>query len=672
MPLKPTSPAKKAAPPKLTESLIAESILVRLGLDRLEAGEVLPLPSQADSIYRTLTAICTIAKNTVITFRGCEYIFIWPHEMKPKQGTQILSSGDEKYGSSIYAQIVLAPKDTRKRAQHIRVSYRLYLNGMWKDGEPLYILEGQGNPTTVLAGNNVLPVTTADPKTGLDEPLPSSSREAMETVNRVLFEWLDELNQAATGTRDSIYDAELSATIKGGHFDVPRAQFCCYLPTKNVAIFLQLLTILYAPLVTQANGMINLADHLGLKVKHFTDSMHRITGIQFQWRHGKKLVVSVSFYDKRKRVAQMRQGKTLDDDEKGLVKENVRFDITIHKRGVEQLIGEARRLLTERRKVVPTFLEDLPAKEFLENEPEPTMWWFERAIIVLSSAPVGGKSKRSSFSRYLVSAALNTILRLKSIVKCTPAALQAFVELDDRVVRAWRAAKKFEAGNRAKEIVEISGLKKTAVYAHRLRLLAQYGIDIAIPYAFYRDLEHYGPKSMTTQEGRAAMNKALGKAADKEEVWRLLQEGITNFFAQLVDVVGGTVASPPTLLPMRVVGSTSSPVVQSIPAETPSEPNTGGRGRRKSWSGTIKALQLEGIGTQSPEKQLIEALQSARISLKGDLSDKERDDMKLRVQVLQTWAKRRRDTTEQQQATRRRNRAHPPRPTRGWIPPPKK
>ena len=64
------------------------------------------------------------------------------------------------------------------------------------------------------------------------------------------------------------------------------------------------------------------------------DDARRITGIQFQWRHGTKLGASLVFYDKRKRVAQMRQGKTLGPNEKSLVLENVRFDITLHKRGI--------------------------------------------------------------------------------------------------------------------------------------------------------------------------------------------------------------------------------------------------------------------------------------------------------------------------------------------------
>jgi hypothetical protein len=59
-------------------------------------------------------------------------------------------------------------------------------------------------------------------------------------------------------------------------------------------------------------------------------------------RHGKKTLFSFCFYDKRKRVADMRQGKSLLPAEAATIRENVRFDITAHGLGIVAIIKAAR------------------------------------------------------------------------------------------------------------------------------------------------------------------------------------------------------------------------------------------------------------------------------------------------------------------------------------------
>jgi hypothetical protein len=704
MPSKNAVAPKHAQLEKNAESLIAESYLLRLDLDPSEILDPRLMPTDSDSICGALKAICAAPRDTVIRFRGRDHIFIWPHDMKPKQGTQIFSAADGVLDRSVHAQIVIAPQD--KPTQHIRVTYRLYKNTMWEAGKAAYFLECQGNPTTIFAGNNVVPITTEDRKTGAIEPLPSSSRRSMLMVNRAPFELLKALDRAITGEK-ATYDPARTNAIQRGEFELVRTQFCCYLPTPNVQRFLQLLTVLYAPLVTEAEGMINLAEHLGLKVKHFTDTKHRITGIQFQWRHGKKLVTSLVFYDKRKRLAQMRQGKTLSEEEIDLVHENVRFDITLHKRGIEQFVGGARRELAKKRVSAPTFLDDLPAKAFLEGKPRPTMWWFEKAVVVYSTSPSEGQPERTSFADWLVSTALGDMLRLTSLVKCTPAALHVFAELDEPVVKAWRQADKFEAGSWAKQIIETSGLEKTTVYGHRKRLLTAYGIDIAIPYPFYRDMVHHGPKSLTTPENREAMNQALGKTADKQEVWRLLQQDVTNFFTQLVEVVGATVSSRPTHLPMKVIGPkkvigkiSDAPVAVpsgQAPARAPTKVGlplsvSGSKSRSakegvatralkgareatataaeaqankvsiqsigmpKGWNARKSTLP-EGIDRQSSKAKLLAAWRAARKLSRQKLPDRVSSYLSYRIDELERLIERRKGITKQQVTTRAENKA---------------
>src|SRR5208337_4777156 len=96
-------------------------------------------------------------------------------------------------------------------------------------------------------------------------------------------------------------------------------------------------------------------------------------------------------------------------------------------------------------------------------------------------------------------------------------------------------------------------------YERRKVWLAKYNIDIAIPYAFYRDLEFFGPNSLTKPEARAALIAAIGQGVG-EDTLRLLEEASANFFAQMADVVGKPISGPPTLLPTKVAGETLAAV----------------------------------------------------------------------------------------------------------------
>jgi hypothetical protein len=669
----PINSAATAASLKLTESMIAESMLIRIGLDQPMFG-ARPEPPEAPLVRESLIAICSAPTETEIEFYGRKHCFIWPTEMKRSQGTQILSRSDDPTDLSIKIQMTLAPKD--QPAQHIRVTYRLFKNNCCeeddpeyrKEGDPRYFLECEGNPTTVLAGNNVFPVTTVDQETGEAEKLPSSSRASMKVVNRALCDLLKAVSEAVLPDRQCLLDFWTLNRIEEGNFELVRAQYCCYLSTPNVLRFLQLICLLYAQTVHDAERVSTLANHLGLAVKQFIGKNNRVTGVQFQKRHGTKPVVSLVFYDKQRRIAQMRQGKTLAPEEKELVNRAVRYDMTLHRRGIEQMVGEARKVLEEHRQKRPNFLANAVSANFLRETPETTMEMFEDAVTILSHKVVRNMPKRYSFSSGLVKRTLNGILGLGNIVKWTPARLHAFTELPNPVVKAWYAPELTKGkgrwpkkGDWTTPIMERTGLGKTHVYEERKQLLAEHGIDISIAHKFYRDLEHLGPKSLINAENREALNRALSKNADKDEVFRLLHEGIDNFFAQLVEVVGATVNGPPTKLPLKKVGDTSSRSLQAKHVAA-REANTGIPQRRRSKKQTINALRREGFGPHSAEARLLDAMNSTRIGLAaGNVSDRERDDMKLRLQVLSRWLRERANLTKQQQATRRRNRMSPPR-----------
>ena len=77
----------------------------------------------------------------------------------------------------------------------------------------------------------------------------------------------------------------------------------------------------------------------------------RVTAVKFEKRHGKNSAFSVTFYNKRTRVGQMRQGKTFNTDEEELIDNNVRFDMTAHAIGIMRIIEAARSFLREHREL---------------------------------------------------------------------------------------------------------------------------------------------------------------------------------------------------------------------------------------------------------------------------------------------------------------------------------
>ena len=540
--------------PHVIESLIAEPVALRLGLDRTKANPISPRfprgrlsKSEAEKIEAALRAICAAPEDLIIERHGRRFKFVRPHPANPSKGTQLSS----RPGSTCAAQIVVAPMD--EPAQHIYAFYALLKNGNHVDGEARFFLECEGNSTTSLSFNNLLPITFRDPASGKLASYPSSSPAAMMAVNRELFYFLDDVAQQVTGIEASLFSPETRTAIRCGDFTIVHIQHACYVPT-DVSPFLRILVALFAPPAATAEGFSKLAEQLGLRFDYETDPRtKRVTAVKFEKRHGKNSVFSIVFYDKRKGVSHMRQGKTLSPVESDLIDNNVRLDMTIHGPGVMQIIGDAQRRLKRLRQQHPKFPDFKFAKEFLSGTPEQTARWFEFAVYVLSHREVDGVLHRRSFADYLVPKMINEVLRLKSIVCCTVAGLQAFEKLNHPIAQAWREAEKIDPVELRTEICQLAGCGKTTLDKHRKEWLAAYHLDIAISRAFYRDLRTYSPASLILPEGRDALLAARDQQ-DGDETLRLLDDADGDFFSQVNGVVGRAISSPPTLLPVKVVG----------------------------------------------------------------------------------------------------------------------
>ena len=536
------------------ETLITETQGLRLGIDPAAPDDPAPMKSQAADLKRAILAICDAPDGTIVLFRGRAHKIIKQHPANPDQGTQLLAHP----GSLVAAQIVLAPVD--EPSQYISVRYSVVHNLRHRDqtasqdAEPasLYYYEASGNPTTVNACSNVSPVTVPHPQSGATPPFPSSSPRVIRQLHHVLFEFLDEVGREVTGSARSVYWPRTRRLIEEENFDVVRAQYCSYLPVEDVPLFLQFMTLIFSQRIAMGDGVITIAEHLGLRFRAYTDEeTHRVVGVLFEKRHGKNSVFSVSFYDKRKRVALMRQGKTLTATETDLVANNVRVDMTLHGPGIIQMIGEAQSALKHHREKLPEFLEDLPAQPFLDAVPDQTAWLLTRAIHVLSHRFEGDVMRRKSFSSWILPKMLREVLRLTSIVQVTPEKLRTFCALTDPVAVAWRNVTEYDPAGWSAQLVQASGCGKNVVYGRRRQWLDEYQVDIAVPYVFFRDLEVLGPNSFAAPETREALLNALGEG-DGDETLRLLREAADSFFARMSELVGVAVTSPPTPLPLKV------------------------------------------------------------------------------------------------------------------------
>ena len=203
---------------KHTERLIAEPLCARLGIDRTSAQAVASgnyiaafgpraasLPLEANRIVDALHAICALPEGSIVMWCGRPHKIFRPHPANPTKGTQLIG----RAGSERAAQIVLAPVD--QPDQHIFTKFAVIPNGKYAPGKPLFFLECEGNPTTLMTGNNVLPVTSRNPKTKAIERYPSSAHNVMTTLNRLLFRFLEDIAAQITSSDAALFEPETQA-----------------------------------------------------------------------------------------------------------------------------------------------------------------------------------------------------------------------------------------------------------------------------------------------------------------------------------------------------------------------------------------------------------------------------------------------------------------------------
>jgi hypothetical protein len=517
------------------ECVVTDTMVLRVALDWRDPDPSVPRFTSLQHVTAILSAFPRLAPGTVFIVFGRAHQLVLPHPANPDQGTQWIA----KLSGGGTLELILSRVDVP--AQRVCLRYEVYPEQRRINvADPESWLVADYNPTTILAGNNVLPVTIADADTGEIDELPSSSPHFLITVYRLGFHLLGQLAQQAGLISGEVFSPQTLQAIHDGDVHVTRSQWAGYLPA-DVPAFLQMLVVLYEQTIAQGQGIIQLATHLGLTFTRYPPQTNRpLTGVMLLRRQGSKLQYSLCFYDKKARVAQMRQGRTLTRIEDSTIRRHVRFDVTVHSAGVLTLVGEAIRRLRQMLPEKPHYFRKF-ARRFLNEAPRPTVWWLERAVWILSHTTTPDHA-RQSFGSWLLPQMLRDVLRLDTIAKFKAADLQALLQEKDRVVAAWRRTERLE-DDWAGALAAAAKCSKAWIYARRKQLLATSSIDIAFPFAFYRDLIFYGPNSLTPPSVRAALNDALARG-DADTNLRLRQQAVKDFDRRRLSVVGASLSRP--------------------------------------------------------------------------------------------------------------------------------
>jgi hypothetical protein len=477
-------------------------------------------------------------------------------------------------------RIVLAPLEPGNRSQRISLNFKL-VKGQRDQGW----LTLSFNSTTIIAGDNVHPAMIPDPDTSEIVGWPSSSLAVVGLFFRLGFLVSESLFQQMTGSGRRLFDPPTWARIEEGAMHVVRTQFCAYLPSPNVSEDLKGLTVLYGQTIATGKGIINLATLRGLRFeKTYTDPhTHEVESVLVVKTQGKKSMISADFYNKDARSRDVRQRKGLSDSKAATVDENVRVDITLHSLGVKAVVRQARMRLKQMSKEAQALMTRISPEEFLSGEPQSTVWALERAIWILSVDPQDGKFFRRSFADWLVPYVLQDVLRLDVITKFTVDGYEEFLQLNDKIAVAWRTARPADVNRWAEALAKKANVTVQTVYNRQAAWRKRYGIDIALPNAFYRDALYFGASSVSKPKDRAA-TLAAQSDGDGDELLRLRNQAALDFDRLRREGVGAMIRAPLHLMPVvvglispmaPVIAPGAAPAVGIAPTSPPSVDQAG-------------------------------------------------------------------------------------------------
>ena len=516
------------------------------------------------SISQRLRTVCLPKVNVVKLFAGQAYHPVYANNLDPKYSCSWTNTGD----GGGRGQIVLAWADQPRLRVTVKVKFVVA-----KDGSKAW-LTVEYNPTTLKVGNNVHPAAFIDPTTGVIDNCPSSNWAAMTRDFHLGFAFLEAMSE----TGSLLFDADTRLVIERGHFHLERVQYAAAKDVPNVTDFLQVGTVIYGQTKARGRGIGNNAKDLGLSFKpyaHPDPDEERLSGFTLQKKHGQTLHVSVLFYDKLVRQQQVHQAEILSLVEAQTVDQSVREDITAHSSFIQYIAEAAQKKLRRMSAADRKFFDLISPEEFLQGTPQPTVWWLQRAIYLLSHRRVQGRWLRYSFATWLVPFVEQQLLHFDVVASITTEGYYALLALNDPVAVAWRSDPTPGAGDWAGRLARIAGCTRSTVYNRRDEWRQTYGIDIARPLQLYSDILYYGHNSIAKPESITALMVAVDQE-DGDEAVRLHAEAIADFERKRVEIVNPALVRRPRAMELKLPAVASpvvaSPVVASPVVASP-EPN---------------------------------------------------------------------------------------------------
>jgi len=523
-----------------TEYIVGDSIVACLTMKG--PAPQAPVPS-AEPKFRNLSqllkTVCSPKENDVKLFDGRAYNPVYANNLDPETSCSWTETGD----GGGYGQVVLSAVHQPKVRVRVEVTLAVAKDGRWA-----WLTVGH-NPTTLTVGNNVHPAAFLDPKTGVADNYPSSSWAAMTRAFRLGFEFLEAMSEPR-----SLFDADTKLAIERGDFHLARVQWAATKAVANVTDFLQMMSVICGQTIARGKGIIDNAKHMGLKFKPFPHpdpAENRLSGVMLQKLHGKKLHVSVAFYDKLVRLQQMRQEGTLSIVEAETVDQSVREDITAHSSFVQTIVAAAWEKLANMDEADKKFFDFISPEQFLQGTPQPTVWWLQRAIYLLSHRRKKGRWVRYSFATWLVPHVEKEVLHFDVIASITTEGYHSLLRLNDKVAVAWRSDSAPDAGNWAGRFAKVAGCARATVYNRRNKWWQLYGIDIARPLQMYSDILYFGHNSIAKPDSITALMEAVDQEEGDEAV-RLHREAIDDFERKRVEIVIPALVSRPRAMELKL------------------------------------------------------------------------------------------------------------------------
>src|SRR5579872_3234181 len=514
------------------EYLVEDTVVTMIELNNDPVGET-GSETEIDLVKKALEALCT--HKGVFFYESSAYKVV-PPRPSVMRGTSYASNPN---GGAL-ARIALQHGDQSELQTFLE--FKL-VEG--QSGEKGY-LTSTVNPTTLKTGKNILPASFVNAD-GTDESYPSSSLNALSWKLKLGFDFLQSFFCEECGG-DELFSNKTKQSINELDFHVVRFQVAGYLRTKDRNDFLLQLIIAFDQTIVDGRSRYQLADHLGLRFRSWTDRhTHEPTGTLFEKHQGNAKLYSVSAYDKMRRVQDMQQDEMLTEVERGLIETAIRLDVTIHSEGIKRLVAKARDKLVD---IVGALQSDADSDEkdqFITGDAKSTAWFLSRAIMILSTYPREGHLQRNSFARWLIPEILEETLHLDVIGCCTRDDFLLFANAPDPLTTAWRAIDHRDAKGWAQQLSKASGKSLTSIYNTRRDWMKRYKVDIALPYPYYHDLHFYGHNSVYSAEDRAAHNNAV-KQGSGDDMVRLSQEALNTFEQRRIGALRAAIKSKPVMM----------------------------------------------------------------------------------------------------------------------------